>query len=88
MTPGSPATASTRALASGQPAQPWAVNSSTTTGSGGGASRRATRVGDGWAPAPAASNAAARAAAGMIQPLVRMAARLITAGEKAPLIFA
>ncbi|MNT18025.1 hypothetical protein D3C72_1532070 [compost metagenome] len=32
MTPGSLATASRVRLASGQPEQPWAVNSSTTTG--------------------------------------------------------
>ena len=88
MTPGSAATDSNRALASGQPAQPWAVNSSMTTGSGGGAVSRMARADDGWATDPAATRAAARAAAGMIQPLARMAERLITAGENAPLIFA
>jgi hypothetical protein len=87
MTPGSVATDSIRAFASGQSAQPWAVNSSMTTGSGGAAARTA-RADDGWATDPAATRAAAKAATGMIQPLVRMPQRLTTPGEIAPLIFA
>ena len=87
MTPGSSARASTRVLAAGQPAQPWAVNSSTTTGSAG-TSPRGARGLDGWALDPAATKAAARAAAGMVQPLVRMAGTLITDAADPRLIFA
>ena len=87
MTPGSAARASTRALTSGQPAQPWAVNSSTTTGSTG-ASRAAARGADGWAEEAAANRAASPAAAGNIQPRKRMARTLITGPRAARLIFA
>ena len=87
MTPGWAAAYSTAALASMQPPQPWAVNSSTTTGSAGVSARGAAGL-DGWALDPAATETASRAAAGMIQPLVRMARTLNTAAKDSRLIFA
>ncbi|MNC54184.1 hypothetical protein D3C75_1036560 [compost metagenome] len=69
MTPGSSATASRVRLASGQPEQPWAVNSSTTTGW-----TEASRSRDG-AAAPTPMIAATRKPL-LIRPLAFMAAIL------------
>ena len=67
MTPGSSARPSTTWLASGQPEQPWAVNSSTTTGSAGGLGGRTGRAPAGWAVEPTARQQADAATLAMIE---------------------
>ena len=68
MTPRSWARPSTIRLASGHPAQPWAVNSSTTTGSARAAATRG-RAPAGWAVDPTAAAPASITAAPINTPL-------------------
>ena len=75
MTPGSPAARSTTAFASTQPPQPWAVNSSTTTGEPAAAAARTglPRAPTGWATDPTDNRTPVMTVAAMIQTLFLMA---------------